>query len=336
MGFLDKVKNNAAQAAVPKPVTLAAPMAPVTKVTANPLKVNPLGGKLVTPLAAQQKKPAVLPFESIKTELKPVGKEVIGEKVNPFQPKQEPVKEVEVAETKQEEKVETKTETVEEKVEVKTEESASAEEKKTSNKKASSKKSTKEQEKNVETKAAEVCDTITSEQFPTTNTSFEEAIEAIKSPFVNKEWDDFRNEVDTELDSIVIESDMNPAILKGVIEGLSALRQKVWLPYVDTKTLLENLVGDKNSDGLIQIVQKTNLGNATNDKERTRAGYLACMAYVPRNSTEPINLYEVLAETRARYNFLKGAMDSIEYKRSILITMNGALKLEQSLLGGEV
>lgn len=163
---------------------------------------------------------------------------------------------------------------------------------------------------------------------PTTAMSYLEAMESISSPFVDAEWEAYKEEVQSDLDNIEIDDDMNPATLKATVSKLSRLRSKVWNNYQGMKSQYEAL-STKEPEGLIERVKKINL-SGNNDLERKKAGVEACMNYLDKSGRN-INLYEVLDETRSRYNFLKTVMDSIEYKRSVLVTMNGALKIEQSL-----
>jgi hypothetical protein len=163
---------------------------------------------------------------------------------------------------------------------------------------------------------------------PTTEITYVEAMEYIASPFVDAEWESYKEEIQKDLDDIQIDDDMNPATLKSTVGKLSRLRNKVWNNYQGMKSQYEAM-SSKEPEGLIERVKKISLAG-NNDLERKKAGVEACMNYTDK-SGKNINLYEVLDETRSRYNFLKTVMDSIEYKRSVLVTMNGALKIEQSL-----
>lgn len=164
---------------------------------------------------------------------------------------------------------------------------------------------------------------------PTTNMSFTDAVAAITSPFIDEEWETFKNEIQEELGKIVISDDLNPGTLKVTISELSILREKIWFAYQETKNLYDHL-SSKDPEGLIERIKRINLGSGNNDMERRKAGVLACMNY--ETDAGNVNLYELLDETRSRYNFLKAIMESIKYKTDVLITMNGALKLEKEHL----
>lgn len=169
---------------------------------------------------------------------------------------------------------------------------------------------------------------------PTTRVSYAEAVDAIRSGFVDPEWNGFQDEIEEELASIQINDDMHPGTLKAAIADLSKLRQRIWSPYQSTKTLFEQL-SLKEPEGLIERVKKISLGDGSNDLQRKKAGVEACINYIDPRSGNAINLYELLDETRMRYNFLRATMDSIQFKTNVLITMNGALKLEKDHVGSE-
>jgi len=240
--------------------------------------------------------------------------EVKQEEVKQEEVKQEEVKQEEVKQEKSKRKTKQEKSKQEE---VKQEESKRKTKKNT---KRNTKKNTKNSTNNEE---------VTTINLPTTTVNYSSAIANIKSPFVDSDWEKFREKVEKKLNEIVIDNDMNPSTLKVIISQLSVLRQEIWSVYQDTKTMYETLSNDK-PEGLIERIKKIAFNrNHANDMERRKAGVEACMNYIAPNTTNLLNLYEILDETRARYNFLKATLDSIQYKTSVLITMNGALKLEK-------
>jgi hypothetical protein len=342
MSFLDKIN------AAPAGSTATAAAAAAKKV--NPLLKKKLGAakpeaasteeapkkKVVLPLkkkeAPKQEEtkqeevvettsaPAEAPAEETPTETKV---EVTEEKEAEVEAPAETTETAKEAEAPAEEAAEeTEEETTEEEVVEEKPAPKKAETKKKSNSRSKKKTAAKQQDDEEEEE-----DTPT--DIPTTTISFSEAIQTITSPFMDEEWEEFRKEVQDELSAIVISDDMNPGTLKVVISELSILREKVWFSYQEQKTLYERL-SSKEPEGLIERVKRVNLGKGNNDMERKKAGIMACMQY----STEAgdINLFEVLDETRTRYNFLKSVIDSIKYKTDVLITLNGALKLENQHL----
>lgn len=163
-------------------------------------------------------------------------------------------------------------------------------------------------------------------EMPESTMSFTEMAEAMSSPMIDEEWTTFRDNIEAELDAIVIDMDMNPGTLKVVLSELNSIYDQIAQPLHQARTLLENLTNKE--DGAIQVIKSVNTGSGNNDMERKKAGYIAVMNYKPRNGGS-INLFDAAAEARSRYNFLKGIYDRIQYKNNMLITMNGALKLER-------
>lgn len=215
-----------------------------------------------------------------------------------------------IKETKEEVKTETKKET-----------------KPKSRKTASRKKAEESTAKDVvdSPEAAETIETLF--KMPTTTVKYPEAIQAIKSKFVDEEWENFRKEIIAESDEIVIESDMQEGAMKKTIARLNALRERVWVNFIDTKSLFESL-SNKDTEGLIERVKFASL-EGSNETVRKKAGVLAVMNYVTPEG-EKINLYEVYDETKNRFYFLKSVMDTIKYKSDVLITMSSAIKMEKS------
>jgi hypothetical protein len=352
MGLLDRIKQNATEKAATSPAATApnpfgaktgekvAPVAvsePAAKVNPLAAKVNPLAGAKVNPLA----KPAAAATTPLATTEKknPLGNPLGKPKapvVAPVEEAKEPVEEkVEqdiVEAIKEDDKkalpVEVKAET--EEIEL------GKEDKKVIPATGKGSRGGKSKAAATTTAPAEKkSELVASEQFviPTTSISFDEAIEALSSPFVDERWTEFKTSIETQLAEIVIEDDMNPGSMKVTISRLSQIRQAISTPYQEMKTRFEELV-NKEPEGLIERVKKLNI-SGTNDLERKRTGIMACMSYVPPTGEGPMNLYEVLSEVRARHNFLKISMDSVQYKTNILITMSSALKLENSHLPGE-
>lgn len=264
------------------------------------------------PKASIEKDPALTaPIEEAKAELEAAkAKE---NKANVKEEVQEDVKEeTKVVSKKEEAKVEdNKKEEVKEEV-------------KETKKKTSSRKRT------TTSKAKESSDTETVEiktvEIPATEIEYAEAMSSIRSNFVDPEWETFREEIIEQLNEINISSDMTPSALKETISNLSAVRESIWVQYNDTKTAFEKLTA-KEPEGLIERIKKLN-ASGSNAEERKINSILAVMNYKD-GSGRNINLFELLDETRERYNFLKSVMESSQYKTNVLVTMLGSLKLEK-------
>lgn len=161
---------------------------------------------------------------------------------------------------------------------------------------------------------------------PKTQLSFEDALNVIKSGFVDEAWETFRTDNVTRLNEIVISNDMTTQMIKSTLSELSLMKDSIWLIFNDTKTMYENLTA-KEPEGIIERVKKVSSKGA-NPEERKLNATLAVMNYKDENNNI-VNLYELLDEMRERFNFTKSLMDGIAYKNSVLITMLGSLKLEK-------
>lgn len=364
-GFLDKLKEKNAVAGAPaeKPAALSplkpkSPLAPPK--TPSPLAPKPLQPSGDKPTAEPAKKPflggktgATNPFAKKETPTPPPIEEEQEEAVAPQEEAAaDPVvtPEPEVAAEPEQQEAAAESETVESTEQQESGEASGSivddireedskapqqqeEPKKTgktnSRKGGGSKKPADKPASNPATDTAAPVDTPTEP-----SVSYAEAFQIIHSPYVDEEWENFKAAAQESIDAIVISDDMNAGMMKSTISELSHLRQQIWSLLQSNKTMYEQL-SSKEPEGLIERVKKTSLGSGTNDLQRKKSGIEACMNYVDPRSGVHINLYEFLDETRIRYNFLKGLMDSIQYKTSILITMSGALKLEKDHVAGD-
>lgn len=155
-----------------------------------------------------------------------------------------------------------------------------------------------------------------------TELSYAEACQAIRTHFVDEEWEAAKAKFEEMSKNINISNDMNKAQLHDLLAQVANLRDEVYSAYTETKTLYEHLTDKEN--GMIERTKRTG-AKGSNSEERKLTATVAVMNYVDGNGNK-INLFEVLDETRIRYNFLKGIMDTIEFKKAVLLTMLSSLK----------
>ena len=160
---------------------------------------------------------------------------------------------------------------------------------------------------------------------PETELNFADCVTAIKSNFVDQEWEEFRAKITTTMSEIVISNEMNKPQLHDLLSQIAILRDEISIVYNDTKTLYEGLTAKE--DGLIDRTKRLN-AKGTNAEERKVSGTIAVMNYKSKEGHN-INLFELLDETRARYNFLRTINESIEFKKAVLLTMLSSLKSEK-------
>lgn len=156
--------------------------------------------------------------------------------------------------------------------------------------------------------------------------SYEEAIQSIRSGFIDEEWENFKKQTSETIDGIVIQNNMTPTMIKNTLADLSSFRDSIWKIYTDTKSLYENLSG-KDPEGVIERKKRISAKGSNTEERRLNA----TIAIINNKDDDgnAINLYEVLDESRERYNYLRSLMEGINYKNSVLVTMLGSIKLEK-------
>lgn len=260
----------------------------------------------------------VEPVEPIKEEIKTNVEANIAKEATE-------IKEVkEVAEIKEvTEAAEIKENTVIEEKHVETKEKEEEEEPKTNKRKRTSKKSTsKKSTSTKEEMTSKEEDDFVIETLPTTDKSlsFDECVSKVRLNFVDPAWEEYKKSVRDDYTNIVIPSDANRMQLDDLLSQLSALKDRIQFAFNDIKTNYEILTA--KDDGLMDQVKRMN-SKGTNAEERKVNATKAVASY------NGINLYELLEEMKCRYNFMKLIMDSIEFKKGVLLTMLSARKGEK-------
>ena len=161
-------------------------------------------------------------------------------------------------------------------------------------------------------------------------TDYETAVNAISSQIVDPEWEELKQDLAESVNAINITADINVAGVKNALADLNSVYQKAWYEFQAVKTKYNELAG-KEPDGLIRQIKRLN-GTGNNAESREKAGILACKNYKPNGSDEVVDLYSLFSIVSERYIFLEAVINNIEFKRNLLITMNGLLKLENDLL----
>lgn len=298
------------------PGTLPKPGIP--KVPGKP-GIPPIPGKPGVPPAPKAPAvPGANPFAKKEETTAPV-EEPKNEEVTPVEEVKAPAEVKEVKEEKVEttEKVEKEEDKKEEVKEEKVEEKKS-----TSKRRSSSRKKTTSKENEVNDAPATSDDEVVNVIINTTELSYAEACQAVRTHFVDPEWEAAKAKFDEIAKNIHITNDMNKAQLHDLLAQVANLRDEVYSAYTETRTLYEHLTDKEN--GLIERTKRTG-SKGSNAEERKLTSTLAVMNYVDGNGNK-INLYEVLDETRIRYNYLKGIIETIEFKKAVLLTMLSSLK----------
>lgn len=152
--------------------------------------------------------------------------------------------------------------------------------------------------------------------------SFNNVIDFFANPIADPDWEDLKTEILTRIDGIKIKSNIPPNVVLLVSSELDSLHSYIHDKFMETKTALDNLTNKE--DGVLTVIKATNAKGA-NETERKASGVTAAQKYKIGKNT--VDLFQLIAETRGRYNFLDGILKQIQFKKELLITVSSALKV---------
>ena len=152
--------------------------------------------------------------------------------------------------------------------------------------------------------------------------SFNNIIDFFSNPIADPDWEALKNEILTRIDGIKIKSNIPPNVVLLVSSELDSLHSYIHDKFMETKTALDNLTNKE--DGVLTVVKTTN-AKGSNETERKASGVTAAQKYKIGKNT--VDLFQLIAETRGRYNFLDGILKQIQFKKELLITVSSALKV---------
>lgn len=152
--------------------------------------------------------------------------------------------------------------------------------------------------------------------------SFNNVIDFFANPIADPDWEDLKTEILTRIDGIKIKSNIPPNVVLLVSSELDSLHSYIHDKFMETKTALDNLTNKE--DGVLTVIKATN-AKGSNETERKASGVTAAQKYKIGKNT--VNLFQLIAETRGRYNFLDGILKQIQFKKELLITVSSALKV---------
>lgn len=152
--------------------------------------------------------------------------------------------------------------------------------------------------------------------------SFNNVIDFFSNPIADPDWEALKNEILTRIDGIKIKSNIPPNVVLLVSSELDSLHSYIHDKFMETKTALDNLTNKE--DGVLTVIKATN-AKGSNETERKASGVTAAQKYKIGKNT--VDLFQLIAETRGRYNFLDGILKQIQFKKELLITVSSALKV---------
>lgn len=150
---------------------------------------------------------------------------------------------------------------------------------------------------------------------------YESALEYIEAPILDKDWQDFKENLKIKIDKVKIKSTLTPNLILPIISELDGLYSIAYEEHVKTKTALQNLTNKE--DGMLTVCKTIN-AKGSNESERKSSGMKAAQKYKLGNKS--VDLFELVAETRSRYYFLESILEQIKFKKDLLILVSSSFK----------
>lgn len=142
------------------------------------------------------------------------------------------------------------------------------------------------------------------------------------------DWNEYQEYFDKQLQNISIGNDIDTSDIKRITSSLNRLYNEIFFDAQRYKTLLENI-----EDLCDQVAKRNQVGS--NLEERKKNGLDALSSWVSPKDGKAYDLADLRRNYRERFNFTKAVIDSINFKRSSMITSSEILKVEASLVGGQ-
>ena len=152
--------------------------------------------------------------------------------------------------------------------------------------------------------------------------AFNSIVDFVINPIQDDEWNKFKEEMTVKVDSIVIKNNIPPNVVLLIASDLDSTYNMIYEKYMEIKTALDNFTNKE--DGILSVIKATH-SKGSNETERKANGVAAAQKYKIGKTT--VNLFELIAETRNRYNFLQGLIDQIKFKKDLLIIASSAIKV---------
>ena len=152
--------------------------------------------------------------------------------------------------------------------------------------------------------------------------AFNSIVDFVINPIQDDEWNKFKEEMTVKVDGIIIKDNIPPNVVLLIASDLDSTYNMIYEKYMEIKTALDNFTNKE--DGILSVIKATH-SKGSNETERKANGVTAAQKYKIGKTT--VNLFELIAETRNRYNFLQGLIDQIKFKKDLLIIASSAIKV---------
>lgn len=142
----------------------------------------------------------------------------------------------------------------------------------------------------------------------------------------DEEWTEMISDYRKRISAIKIPKDVNTNHAKVILSDLDSLYGEIRLMYGDVKKQLDE------AENLVERVRRKAESHGNNVELRKANGISAVEKVTLRDGTE-INLYDIRIQLNHQKEDLDGLLSVINNKSSMVITVNGLLKIESTIAG---
>lgn len=136
-----------------------------------------------------------------------------------------------------------------------------------------------------------------------------------------EQWDARMDSYRRRLSMIAIPTDISPGLAKNILSQLDEL-------YTDVRMIFGDIL--KQNKEVERLIYRIENKNKTGGNEGERRKKMIESVENAMIGTERIDLYEIASEVEGKKEDLSAILDVIDKKNSMIITMNGLLKVESN------
>lgn len=141
----------------------------------------------------------------------------------------------------------------------------------------------------------------------------------------DQSWDEEKRSVKNHVNQIKIGNDLDPGIARQRIAQLDD-----W--YSRCRIYLNDFTEQKDKvDSIIREIERSH-AEGSNEMSRKQNATRHLQAYPVDDDGETVNMYELQRYLQARVSFYNNVIDILRNKQSVMITVNGMMKLEKDLM----
>lgn len=143
----------------------------------------------------------------------------------------------------------------------------------------------------------------------------------------DREWEREKESVKRTVNGIKISNDLDPSLARERIAQIDDL-------YSRCRIYLNNFTEQKDSvDSMIREIERSHAeGSNEMSRKQNATRHLQAYPIDDEEDGETVNMYELQRYFQNRVSFYSNIIDILKNKQSVLITVNGMMKLEKDLL----